>query len=128
MKPAAEDLEHRRSVWVALSELFLDTDTTVSRVERVRVLAASPYSVEELEEILLDEVYPVCRTNLYSPAGEWAGFDEAWLERRILRRLRSPFHRLRKFSLGRLTIRRCAEWRETREGVEGARLRLLSGG
>lgn len=117
MKPAPEDLEHRRPVWEALSELFLDTDTSIARSSRAGILAASPYSIEELEEILVDEVYPVCRSNLFWIAGEWAGFDPGWLEESILRRLRSPFHRWRRFSLGRLTVHLSWEWRQTRREV-----------
>jgi hypothetical protein len=83
----------------------------------VGVLAASPYSVEELQEILLDEVYPVCRSNLFSVAGEWAGFDLEWLESSILRRVRSRLHRWRRFSLGRLTVHLSLEWRHTKEAI-----------
>lgn len=117
MKPAAEDLEHRRPVWEALSSLFLDTDTSLLRSWRVGILAASPYSIEELQEILVDEVYPVCRSNLFSIAGEWAGFDPEWLENRILRRLRSPFHRWRRFSLGRITVHLSLEWSATKQDI-----------
>jgi len=117
MKPAHEDLEHRVPVWEALSDLFLDTDTSFARTWRVAILAASPYSIGELQKILVDEVYPVCRSNLFSIAGEWAGFDPEWLQGRILRRLRSPFHRFHRFSLGRLTVRWSGEWRHTKEGI-----------
>lgn len=58
------DIGHRRPVWEALSSLFLDTDTSIARPWRARVLAASPYSLAELDDILMDEVYPVCRWNL----------------------------------------------------------------
>lgn len=117
MKPAHEDLEHRRPVWSALSDQFLDTDTSLTRSWRVGILAASPYSIEELQEILLDEVYPVCRTNLMNPAGEWAAFDSEWLESVILRRLSSRFHSWRRFSLGRLTVHLSLEWRHTKQGI-----------
>jgi hypothetical protein len=117
VKPAGEDLQHRRPVWAALSDLFLDTDTSLARSWRVGVLAVSPYSIEELQEILVDEVYPVCRSNLFSVAGEWAGFDPEWLESSILCRLRSPFHRWRRFSLGRLTVHLSLEWRRTKQGI-----------
>ena len=78
MKPAFYDLRQRRPVWEALSDLFLDTDVTRTRRWRVRTLAASPYSVAELEQILIDEVYPICHVNLWSVAGVWAGFDQYW--------------------------------------------------
>jgi len=124
MKHALDDLDHRRPVWEALSDLFLDTDTSLSRSWRIGILAASPYSIEELQQILIDEVYPVCRSNLWQIAGEWAGFDLQWLECRILRRLRSPLRRIfHTLSLGRLTVPLSSEWRHTKEGVLWRRAR-----
>jgi hypothetical protein len=117
MKPAHKDLEHRRPVWEALSDLFLDADTSLTRTWRVGILAESSYSLDELQQILVNEVYPVCRSNLFSIAGEWAGFDPEWLQSSILRRLRSPLHRFRRFSLGRLTVHLSGEWRHTKEGI-----------
>ncbi|MCF6317977.1 MAG: hypothetical protein L3J83_01685 [Proteobacteria bacterium] len=70
------DLEERKKVWVALSDLFLDTETSIFHENIVKVLLASPFSVEELNEIMLKEVCPILRWNLYSVAGEWQGFDE----------------------------------------------------
>ena len=83
LKSPSEDTACRRPVWQALSDMFLDTDTSLSRDWRVRELAQSSYSLAELEEILINEVYPVCRWNLLSIAGEWAGFDPEWLEEKI---------------------------------------------
>jgi hypothetical protein len=60
------------------------------------LLAASPYGVDELEAILRHEVYPVCRGNLLSVAGAWAGFDDVWLQAHIAPRLgRRPWWRRR---------------------------------
>src|SRR5262245_64306164 len=101
MSKSPFDLTTRRPVWNALSDLFLDTDVTLSRTWRIQQLAASPYSVEEIEQILIDEVYPICRSNLMSSAGEWSGFDLQWLEERILARLSSPFRRLHLFNSGK---------------------------
>lgn len=117
MKTPPLDLTSRRPVWLALSEMFLDTDTSLSRDWRARELAASRFSLEELEAILVDEVYPVCRANLLSIAGEWAGFDQSWLEQRITRRLSSPFRFLHAINLGRLTVHASGEWRETKRAV-----------
>jgi hypothetical protein len=117
VKPAHEDLRQRRPVWAALSDLFLDTDTSLTRSWRVGVLAASPYSIEELQGILLDEVYPVCRSNLRSIAGEWTGFDSEWLEASILRRMQSPFHCWRSFGPGRIAVHPPLEWRHTRSEI-----------
>jgi hypothetical protein len=112
LKQPIDDLECRRPVWDALSTLFLDTDTSLTRPRRAQVLAASEYSLDELEDILLGEVYPACGTNLLSIAGEWAGFDPQWLEERILPRRRS---RLRRLSFGRCLF--ADEWRHTKTEV-----------
>ena len=121
LKPVAEDIDNRRPVWQALSDLFLDTDTSLSRDWRVRELSQSPYSLEELEEILIAEVYPACRANLFSIAGEWAGFDIDWLEGRIRRRANSPLKALHPLNLGRLTVPTSFEWRATKRAVVASR-------
>jgi hypothetical protein len=101
--------------------MFLDTDTSLSRDWRIKELAQSPYSLAELEEILVYEVYPACRSNLFSIAGEWAGFDPEWLEDRIKRRSNSPLKFLHGINLGRLTVYASTEWRATKRGVQATR-------
>src|SRR4051812_25137369 len=86
-----EELADRRPVWTALSDLFLDTDTTLFVDSTARALANSPYSADELELILLDEVYPAVRDNWLW--WEWEGFDPAWLEATIRRRKRAWLRR-----------------------------------
>lgn len=117
LQPATADLADRRPVWEALSELFLDTDPALSRSWRVAQLARSPYSLAQLEHILVDEVHPVCKYNLLSVAGVWSGFDAAWLEATILRRLRSRWRFAHALNLGRLSVPACGEWRATRHAV-----------
>jgi sugar lactone lactonase YvrE len=116
-----EKFAARRPVWNALSSLFLDTDVSLDRVWRVDTLAKSPYSVEQLQSILVDEVYPICKYNLLSIAGQWEGFDPVWLERKILRRLASPWRPLHAINLGRLTVHLSSEWRATKAGIAVAR-------
>jgi hypothetical protein len=117
--PFDQVLTHRRPVWEALSTMFLDTDVSTSRDWRANALAASPYSVAELEQILIHEVYPVCQPNLRSVAGEWSGFDSEWLHQAIVSR---PAHGMRAwFNLGRFTIPRDDEWCETKRLIEKAR-------
>jgi len=87
---AASDLANRRPVWSALSNLYLDTERTPAMCEAdAKRLAQSPYTLDDLRAILTEEVHPACAANLLSPAGEWAGFDEDWLEKRILARGRA---------------------------------------
>ena len=87
IQPPSKDLERRRPVWAALSELFLDTELQTDDFQRIAtVLWSSEYSEVELNEILRKEVAPVVRANLSSAAGTWEGFDQEWLEAEILRR------------------------------------------
>lgn len=80
---AITDLENRKFVWLAMSDLFLDSDVTTSYDYIARTCAASTYSMDELYKILKNEVTPACAANLMSIAGEWAGFNQQWLEQRI---------------------------------------------
>lgn len=86
-----DELARRRPVWSALSELFLDTELQPSdHVWIARRLRDSGYSDATLRRILVDEVAPACGGNLMSLVGEWAGFDERWLEERIREALTAP--------------------------------------
>lgn len=86
MTPAHQDIANRRPVWQGLSDLFLDTELQEHDLIRIAgTLAASPYSLADVETILYREVYPVCIGNLLCVAGEWAGFDDEWLIESILK-------------------------------------------
>ncbi|MFZ2752570.1 MAG: hypothetical protein WAZ48_03890 [Lysobacteraceae bacterium] len=95
MPAACDDIDVRIPVWVALSDLYLDTDVTLSYDHIVRTLAASPYPIDALHEMLMHDVHPALYMNLMSVAGEWAGFDEAWLVERITAVRRQPRWRRR---------------------------------
>jgi hypothetical protein len=120
LKSAAEDIAHRQPVWEALSDLFLDTDTSLSRQWRTQQLARSPYTLDQLERILVDEVYPVCKYNRML-AGEWIDFDQTWLQQAILRRLNSPLRAFRILNLGHVVMRTSSEWRATRQAIAETR-------
>ena len=80
-----DDLQGRTPVWVAMAALYLDTDLTDITLSYVaRVCAASPYSKRELEHIMFSEVWPAFLPNLLSVAGEWAGWSEEFVQRRVL--------------------------------------------
>jgi hypothetical protein len=119
--PATPDLEARRPVWVALSGMFLNADVSLTRESRAAVLAASPYSVEELERILIDEVYPVCWASLNAAEGESRAFEPAWLERVILQRSPSPETFARLQELARMAVPHSTEWLATQAAVGVAR-------
>lgn len=102
MKPPCEDLENRKRVWDHLQMIFMDTDPALELPGLARVCAASPYSVDELEAILFNEVLPACRFNMFDlPAPEWAGFNLEWLTQRIL--VKHRFGRRKPFLLRRYT-------------------------
>ncbi|MGF1656794.1 MAG: hypothetical protein ACFCU3_07440 [Verrucomicrobiales bacterium] len=112
--PAQAQTEQRVPVWLALSELFLDTQLETEDFERLaQTLAASPYSVAKIEEILRFEVTPVLQQNLMSIAGEWAGFDPDWLCEKLAPRIdRRPWIRFPVF----LTIK--GDWRKIRRRLQ----------
>lgn len=128
MKFTETDIRDRRPVWEALSTLFLDTDVSLLREYRVSKLSESPYSIKEIENILIYEVYPICRGNLFQIAGEWAGFDINWLERKIRNRITTLPGYLHKFSLGRITIHCSLGWRRTKEAIEDTRSTEVTNG
>ncbi len=96
MTPDASQIEERLPVWEALSDLFLDTELQPHDYEYIaRTLAASPYSEQELEDILAYEVYPICKWNLFCVAGVWSGFNREWIRGNMAPRYgKRPFFRL----------------------------------
>jgi len=73
----------KREIWCTLSDLFLDTDISVS-LERISdVCAKSNFSIDEITDMLYSEVAPVCMPNLLTATEKWAGFDEEQLVERV---------------------------------------------
>jgi hypothetical protein len=116
-----QELINRRPVWLALSTMFLDADVALTRKARAAALAASRYSASELEQILIEEVYPVCWANLNAVNGERAGFDPAWLENAILGRESSAQTLARLQELARQAIPDSTEWLATQAAVAAVR-------
>jgi len=80
MNIETKTLNIRKPLWIALSDLFLDTELKdYNYLHIAKEMKASGYSLDEIEEVLMLEVFPVCIANLHSVAGEWAGFDEKWV-------------------------------------------------
>ena len=92
------DIERRKPVWAALSELWLDTELAEDDLRRIAgVMKASGYPMGVLREIYLFEVAPVVFPNLLTVAGEWDGFDHAWLFTEATKRARRRSLLLRAF-------------------------------
>ena len=120
MRKPIEDIDNRRPVWLALSNLFLDTDTNLFKEQIIKTLSNSPYSISELDEIMQNEVYPVCYTNLYGIAGEWSGFDPEWLEKKILKGP-SLFRKIYSRSIGKISIMSSLQWKLIKREIQTAR-------
>jgi len=80
----ANTLKTRKPLWLALSDLFLDTELQdYDCLFIANKMKESGYSLDEINTILMHEVFPVCISNLHSVAGEWTGFNEEWLTEKI---------------------------------------------
>ena len=84
MRFDTDTLERRKPVWLGLSGLFLDSQLQDSEIAFIaQKMKQSDYGLDQLSNILMQEVFPVCIPNLHSVAGEWAGFNEDWLVEKI---------------------------------------------
>lgn len=87
--------ERRRPVWMALSDLCLDTEVTEDTIKHIAsAIRRQEYTTEDAEYILFHEVMPPTYPNLLCVAGVWDGFDMQWLEDHILRRHAHPPHHI----------------------------------
>lgn len=124
LEASPEDRDTRIPVWMALSELYLDNDASCACDQIARTLAASPYSLETLSRILLDEVHPALHANLLQVAGEWAGFDEAWLIAHVQAVRARPLWRRRWSRLSFGMVR--DDWRAVEARTREVRAREVS--
>jgi hypothetical protein len=79
------DLEVRRPLWAAMSDLFLDTETRWSVPFVARCCAESRLGEATLDEVFWCEVFPLGIDNLHDLAGEWAilGVPDSQFEARV---------------------------------------------
>ena len=78
------NLQERQPIWIALSAFYLDTELQATDFKDIAArIKESPYSLEEVNVINKDEIFPVLYTNLRSVAGIWSGFEEKWLVEEI---------------------------------------------
>jgi hypothetical protein len=86
--PPDQDIDDRTPIWDYLQVFWMDTDPEILFPRVVDKCAASKYSLDELKQIFWNEVEPAVGFNMWSIAGEWAGFDVEWLVQRILKKSR----------------------------------------
>ena len=86
----------KREIWCTLSDLFLDTAISVSLARISAVCAKSDFSIDEITDMLYSEVAPVCMPNLLTVVGEWTGFDEEQLVKKIINYLNTQQSAMKK--------------------------------
>jgi len=117
MLPPEEDLENRRPIWIACSALFLDTELQEYNYKSIaRTCAESPYSWDELDAIMLNELWPVFRWNLYSVAGEWSGWPSEFIESEVLKARKTWWRLPARFSPLYKSFRK--DWEKVRHLIE----------
>jgi hypothetical protein len=79
------EIERRLPVWCVLSDVFLDTELDVRGYRHMaEVIRAQGFNAAEAEAIFRKEVAPAFACNLWSVAGEWAGWPEVTVRERVL--------------------------------------------
>lgn len=122
-----EFVARRLPLWVALSDLCLDTEPQPETFRWIaREARDGGFSVAETRDILEREVLPVFGFNLMSVAGEWAMFPEDEVRAKIVARLeRVPVARGLQWLM--LTHVRLSVMKEDWSRVEAAMLAIDDG-
>lgn len=105
----------REDVWLALSELWLDTELDQPALRYIAVrLRASGLSLDELQQIYAYEVAPQVWLNHWTAAGVWDSFEPQWLFAGCRRnQLAGRWHRLKcRLLRGPMTYGCRAEWQQ----------------
>lgn len=86
-------------VWIAMAEHFLDTENRYAIPTTALVCLDAGLTPKEASVVWSKQVAPTLGWNMLSVAGEWMGWDEAWLCREIVKTRRANW-------LAKLTIHR----------------------
>ncbi|MCE7795098.1 hypothetical protein LWE61_00855 [Sphingobium sufflavum] len=113
--------ERRLPVWHALSDLFLDTESQPEDFDRIAAtLRASGYPTDVLHRILVEEVAPAFGPNLFSVAGEWAGWSIDAVRETMTALLARPPRRVWRWLTARMLRRHLDEpWAELARRLDG---------
>jgi hypothetical protein len=88
MKLLDPELDKRLPVWIALAELFTDNDLSAGGKRHLAErLSQSSYTIEKIDVILCDEIFPTFSGNLQTVAGNWTGWSDEEVRLRVLKRL-----------------------------------------
>jgi hypothetical protein len=79
------DTARRLPIWTAMSEVFLDTETTDDTYRYIAAeIRRSVLTASEAHAIMRDDVAPAFIFNLFGIAGEWTGWQEDFVRERVL--------------------------------------------
>lgn len=91
---SAEETERRLPLWIAFSDLFLDSEPTRSTYQNIAcTIIDRGIQPDDAEAILREDVAPAFWTNMLAPAGEWQGWEDGMVRERVIRSRRSPISR-----------------------------------
>lgn len=90
MKKISYNIDERKPIWLALSQLYLDTELQGFDFQNIaNIINQSPYNLEQVKKIDHLEVFPILYANLIVTAGVWDEFDSDWLIKTIVKRIKS---------------------------------------
>ncbi|EFY85262.1 hypothetical protein MAC_08671 [Metarhizium acridum CQMa 102] len=83
--------EAEKEACICLSTLFLDSEMTSAKIATMaQSLHRLRLPVQQLDNMLRHELFPILYPNLINPAGVWDGFDETDLIARVNDRRAHP--------------------------------------
>lgn len=112
-----DEVERRKPVWQALSNMYLDTENTEEEFQRIaQVIMNAGYSIEEADIINRQEVFPLIGTNLLGVAGDWAwdSYDQELFAHAVVRLRRNSTWFGRVVARG---LHRCFRWMYAKDWV-----------
>lgn len=93
------DIETKKKLWIALSEIYHDTEITEGALFSIAQTAKMEnVSFKTLYRTNKEEVFPVLFKNLLSVAGVWTGFNQVWLVKKITKSINKNKWILKKYN------------------------------
>lgn len=84
-----EEIERRKPLWLALSELWKNTELFDYELNHIAdQMISSGYSLAEIENICFREVAPAVYKNLIDFSGSWTGFEADSLYQAIVQNIK----------------------------------------
>ncbi len=115
------DIAERSKIWIALSDLYLDTELQEYTYRHIaKIIAESSYTLSQVRQIDKTEVFPVLYPNMLSSLGVWDGFHTTWLIETIQKKIAQEnfLNRITRNLTYRLFKKTfAADWEKIREAL-----------